>query len=535
MKCSRLKCRAFCRVLRPVFLLFLCLAAACRLLPKDTPVRRYAAAIEDREKLRAETEAELAESGPELTLDECLAIARRRSRILVARRIEARIGRLDRDIAFSTFLPTVNAGLGATGQSKPPIVQAGLTQFQATDQRLRDFSAMVYQPVFAPSLWLLYSAATRGEKIHRLVLRRATQMVEAQVTALFYQAALLDETVRYQQTRLDQVRRHLVEIRALAAAGYALKVDVQRLDALESARVHDLTQARRDADNAKLRLLDALNLWPLTPVKLAAPPLFSVESADGVADPVRTDAATTAGPVNNEAVPDALRDPTAWKRVAADDWMFEALLRRPEMHIEGLRADISRVQVLQALSVFLPHVYAFAGRYATTDSHLVYPGFWVSGIKGVLSLFSGFRDVHTVMRAREQARASRVSRENTAMMILVQVVEARRSLEQSWELCRVAKRGEAAAGATFRQVQARRRAGLVPLSAELQSSEAYAGAHLRARAAAFRYAVALSVFHNAVGQGGDPLEPKPRGLAILDKDRAGAENAPDKDREEATP
>ncbi len=542
---SNTRVRALTRVGAVLFLLS---ASGCRLLPEDTPARRFTAALRSREKLKAETDAVLNEFGPELTLAECLSIARRRSRVLAARRLEARLARLDRDVAFSVFLPTVNVDLGRQGQSKPPVVLAGASRFQTSDQNVADFSAMLYQPVFVPSYWLLYSVAKRGEKIRRLALQCAGQMVEMQVTAAFYQAALLAETVHYQQTRLSQVQRRLSEVRALCKAGYALSVDVQRLETLEAVGMHDLAQARRDAADAKLRLLDALNLWPLASVKLAVPPLVPAGDAPDAAAAARdasdspapgtetggapaTPAAASAG----GGAPDLLVSPQAWRTVSLDDWLLEALLRRPETNIAGLRADISRVRVLQALSVFLPHVYAFAGRYTTSDSYLVYPAFWVAGLRGVLSLFSGFRDVHAVMRARDQVRQSEVGREDTVMMVLVQVVEARRNLEKSWELYRVAVRNEAVAVAELRRLGARQRAGLVPLSRELAAREARAAAHLQARSAAYGYAVALCVFRNTVGQGGEPLAGAPKGLAVFDPSRTRGPPEPAQDREKDTP
>jgi len=149
--------------------------------------------------------------------------------------------------------------------------------------------------------------------------------------------------------------------------------------------------------------------------------------------------------------------------------------------------------------MFLPNLMGFANFYKTSDSYTVNQEYWGTGLQASLSAFVGFRDVAAYLKARQEVKGAYVEREETAMMVLLQVLEAYNNLQDAKAVLDVAEAASVAAGKTFTAMDAQSRVGLVPLSQLLQAHAAHSQTVAQRNTAALANAVALHAFKNVVG------------------------------------
>jgi len=149
--------------------------------------------------------------------------------------------------------------------------------------------------------------------------------------------------------------------------------------------------------------------------------------------------------------------------------------------------------------MFLPNLVGFANYYKTSDSYTVNQEYWGTGLQASLSAFVGFRDVAAYLKARQEVKGAYVEREETAMMVLLQVLEAYKNLQDAKAFLDVAEKAAAAADKALTSVDAQYRVDLVPLSQLLQARAVHAQTVAQRNTAAFANAVALHAFKNVVG------------------------------------
>lgn len=470
------------RVLRTALLgAVLCLGTVAGCRAPDRAAVRAAESDRVRERLRAETAAVLAQYGPDLTLDECQAIAAVRSRNLAAARTAARIGRIDRRQAFSAFLPQVTAAYDFTAFDQPVLKSLGGPGVEVQDQRVQAATLEVAQPLFTPSAWLLYVSASRGADIRELALQRARQMVELDVARAYYRVRHAEAGLAAAAAATASAEALRDELRALAGEGYALAADVARAEAFSAEAAHQLAERRRERHFSQAALLARLDLWPLAEVTLAPGP-----------DPL---------PPPPPDFPAAVRaeSPAALLQVPLEAWLCEALLRRPDLAQQDRTVELRRNEVRRAVALFLPELTGFASYTHTTDSYTVNQQYWVGGIQGVLSAFAGFRNVSAYLRAREEAREAAIAREEATMAVLLQVVEADRLLREMVERHRVAEELAAAAAAAAAVGRHRYEDGLLELSGHLALERDALAARARSDEARLSLDLAVYAFRNVMG------------------------------------
>jgi outer membrane protein TolC len=331
----------------------------------------------------------------------------------------------------------------------------------------------------------MYRSAKRGEEISTLVRERTDQMIELSVVNLFCQCCSLNDELDGREKEVAASRQLLKQAEAFRVAEYATETDLARARADVLARERDYENAQRESKLALSRLLQAMNLWPLADIKLKPESLLDAAG--------RRLVVSTPGEDAHEM---AARDMIA---VPVESWMFHALLSRREMHVQDRTIALRRNEVIRSLAMFLPNLMGFANYYTTSDSYTVNQEYWGTGLQASLSAFAGFRDVQSYLKARQLEKGSYVEREETAMMILLQVIEAHKNLANAQQVLGVAEAFSQAADRMLADADSQYRAGLVELSQLLQAQAACSEAHARLRNAAFADAVALYAFRNVLG------------------------------------
>jgi len=196
--------------------------------------------------------------------------------------------------------------------------------------------------------------------------------------------------------------------------------------------------------------------------------------------------------------------------------VIEALMQRPELHVQDRVVEIERDKVKAALAAFLPELYATGGFSYTNDSFTRYSSQWFAGITGVMSLFNGFADVNAYKAARRRREAAYVRREQACLMIMLQV-------QQAWLNMQTAVEDEqvSAAMLTAKKHQLRERAAehqqeLTTLSEYTAAVAMHDEARMQAAFAAFSRQVALASLHDVIGRNTNvdaamQINPQPQG------------------------
>jgi len=420
-----------------------------------------------------------------LALTNCVEIARERNTRLAASQIATKVAQMDRKAAFSAFLPQIQLTYDAVSLSKEPLKRFGENAIALQDQNVRNFSAQIVQPLFAPNAWLLYRSAKRGAEMASLVQERTEQMIELAVVGQFYQCAALSQELERLDSELEAALQLLRETEAMAREGYVTDAELAGVRVLRMERERARDAAQRGLRLAQSGLLHLMNLWPLADLKLKDDSLLDERNARYAV-----------------ALPGEQPRELSAKEFAAipvEEWMFHALVSRKEMQIQDRSVALRRNETLRALAMFLPNLMGFANYYTTSDSYTVNQQYWGTGLQATLSAFVGFRDIAAYLKARQEVKGAYVEREETAMMILVQVLEAYQNLRNAKAALDVAEAASAAAEKTLMSMDSQYRAGFVPLSQLLQAQAAYSQAVAQKNTAAFANAAALHAFKNVVG------------------------------------
>jgi len=371
--------------------------------------------------------------GRPASLDDCLRIALANNLDVRAAGIQARLATLDRKIAFANFLPQIDLSWNYRETHDPVMTNAGGRFIQTSDRCVWNVAAAAQQPVFAPQTWFLYAAYQKGERIAELVRRRTGQLIALRTTALYYACLSQDEAAAHLRRRLDESRALLDETAALEREGLALPADRQAAEAMVLGRrraVDDNDRARRQA---RAELLETLGLSPLGSFDLAAAP-------SGAAEPPAGDVA---------------------------DQALEALLHRPELFAADRTVEIRRDEVRMAIAAFLPVVGAFGSYDHSSNSYLKFADTWTYGASAVLAVFDGFADIHRYRAARQRQAAAFLQREQACLTVMLEVVAARRQLDDAADALAVAAATRVAAEARLKNVEAQWREGLIDVSSRL--------------------------------------------------------------------
>ncbi len=467
------------------FIGLLCLGAAavsfcggCR--TQDPQTVRADAAQAHRETLQRETARILEERGGVLTLGAVRELAQTRSLALAQKRLSAALAALDRKQALSAFLPQLTAQFSASARDERVEILQGASRMETTDRNQVNGGMRLALPVFTPSAWLLHRQAVRGEAVGRLALERSGQLLDVQAAAAFFGACVALERQQALETQVAQAERHQADLAARAVQGYATGTDEKQTAFGVAAARLQRDQAARIAALKRARLLEILNLWPLAEVAL--------DPADATAPHPLPEGL----PARDTATP-ALLD------VPLETWVYHALLARPELRMGDASVATSETEVTRALARFIPELIGVVSYNATSDSFTANPTWWAAGIQGAVSVFNGFQNVTTYRQAKEQVKGAKLRREETALAVMLQVLESHQSLQDAAQYSRVAELAAEAASAALHDRQAQQEAGRADLVALLAARQAQEQASAAAQAARYGEALARFVFCSAVG------------------------------------
>lgn len=468
------------------------LAAGVAMLAGCAPglEERLEAAQEYAQGKAEETEAFFRTNAAPLTLGVCRELAHRRTLKLTQARLDAQLARFQSLGAFSAFLPQVEATYQRAGTGKTMktnLRSLGITA-QMQDRWVTESALTISQPVFAPNAWLLWLAARRGAELQRLTAERNEQMLDVQVAALFYQAAVAARTIRAYEAQAEASAELKRQVEALAAEGMALRGETARAQAYHQSDLYNAQVARDNARSAKANLLDLLNFHPLAeaPEPVGESLLevrrlpWAIRNAKGEPEPCARELALAVPP---------------------EEWLWTALVSRKEMWAGDLAITLRKTEALAALAHFLPTLSVSGGGAYTSNDFLTPHRTLTGGIGGVMSVFDGMRSISDYLAAKERERAAYALREDAAATLAVSVWQAWANWRQARERKSVAEAVKVAAEVDYDETYARYQNDRETLSEVLDKFAAREQARIDALSSDYADALAEFVFRDAIGLG----------------------------------
>lgn len=317
---------------------------------REESLAKFKQKIEEQtpEKVKAEQE---------LTLDECIQIALQNNAQVKISEIEQKIAKLEKNIAFSNFLPQINSEFQIVNYDRKPMVNFGPLSTAMQDQTIRMDTIQLQLPIFAPATWFLYDLRNKGVNISNLVKDYTCQMIALQTTALYFQIIALENIEKTLQLQLDNANKLTEQINAFYEEEMLTQSQKEQVYLLKQSRERDLKQCQQEIDTVKAQFNTVLGISPLRKIKLSKQ----------IDIPI---------PANN-----------------IEEMIYTALKNHPRILIEDRKVEISEDEIKLAITNFLPLIGAFSQWQYTSNSYTLYSQSVLSGLHGVLTLFNGFANI----------------------------------------------------------------------------------------------------------------------------------------------
>jgi len=415
--------------------------------------------------LIAQTESVLKDYGGTFTLSNAVNVAHERSLKLAKQDLEATLARVNRATVFSAFLPTLAFTGSSTLISGEIDHLPMLGNVHGEGVRLNAGSMIVAQPVFTPVAWVMFAESLYGVRIKDIIRDRAQQLLDIQVAALFYRAAIAERQVRTYQLQLESAAALTNRLSRLADEGYALESDKARAEARCAVCQAALRKAQNERDTTRSELASVLYLWPLTP--------FEVQG-------------------------DSILDLPPIPEMTPEEWVWQGLVTRKDLYAGDQTIELRKARVIEALAGFLPNVVLGGGGANVSLENVVAKG-WAGSLMGTWAAFEGFRTVQQYRAARAEREAEFKLQEDRMMAVVVAVAQCERNLRFAREQREAAHIYARAARLDHIATERRHEDGQETLSAVLDKQAVRDDAEVKAIQADYAEALAAIQLRQAVG------------------------------------
>lgn len=411
-----------------------------------------------------ERTAQYLPDGRALSLEDCIRIALENNLWVKSSEIQTRISKLERQIAFSSFLPVVDLNYHYSRFDPQQMRNFGSMEVAMSDQKIQEITWQTNMSIWNPLTWLMYSMHLRGEEIADIAHEYTKQLTVLHVTVLYFHCLSLEEASSALESQLGFASALYEELQAFAEEGLVSKWQAEQAGVVVQARKNDIQRVKRAISQVKADLLSMMGLTPLTD--------FSLQTATPLEGP---------------------QEPL--ERLIA-----ETLITHPELHIADRRVAIEERKVELSISIFLPTLTGFANNIDSSDSFLKYSNYWLTGLAGTLRIFDGFANVNKYKLVREQRKDAYIRREQVSVALMIKVIKAYSNMINAAEDTALAEQSYAVASTRFHEVEEKWREGLVSSSEMLSVTAERDNAQMQLMTARFQHQISIATLINAMGK-----------------------------------
>ena len=413
-----------------------------------------------------EKSAMLVPADGSLDMETCIDIALANNLDIRIADIEGRLAGIDRNIAFSYFLPQIDVQYTYLENDKQQLHKAMESNFAMSDQDITQKVISGQLSVFNPSTWFFYNAYKKGEEIQLLVAERVRQAIRLQITAL-YLACLSQEALgKAIEASVEQAEILVREMEALYREGIILKSDLENAWLFLASQQNRLRENIRLRTETKAELMEAMGLSPLVDISLKGAPSLSVDDGE------------------------------------LSKQILDAMLNRLELKISDRYVSVREDAIKIAIASFLPKLILFGDYTNSSNSFQYYENILSYGVSGVLTVFDGFADIQDYMAVKEEHKKAIIEREQSCIKIMLEVIKARDFLDQARDLQKLTALELDASMSNLREVHALWMEGMVTSSKKLDAAKRYATAEANVSLANYQYQVAVATMNDVMGLSG---------------------------------
>lgn len=409
-----------------------------------------------------------------LGLTDCIDIALKNNLEARASEIQTRIAGLDKDIAFSYFLPTVEVSGSYQTRDRQPMVKAGTdaagqSMYRATqDRSIRQVAVDIQMPIFRPSTWFMYSVRENAEEIAKIVKDYTRQRIQLEITAQFFECLSVTESLTAVKSRISAAQKILNESEAFSRQGLVEDWQVEEARLWLMSNQTDAGHLARSENIAKAELLALMGLSPLGQISLHDDKTVNMPEGK------------------------------------IEDLIADALLSNPQLYISDRDVQISREKIKIAIAEFLPNIIGTGSGKYTSDSFQKYATSWLTSITGVMSVFNGFAGINQYRALREREKEACVKREEACLAIMLQVLRAYESVQDAEQDVVLSRKGLEVLSKRLEVLEAKGREGFVSPSDRLQLISERDRAIEILRNTEFGWRIAIAALIHAIGKNSPP-------------------------------
>ncbi len=396
-------------------------------------------------------------------LKDCIEIALKNNLNVKASRIQERMARLERKVAFSSFIPVVNLDYQYTKWDRQPKVKFGSSAVAMHDRSIRNITWQIQMSIFDPSTWFLYAMHQRGEEIAELVTKYTKQMTVLEVTINYYHCLSLKQVEQALQSQLNAAIALEKEISAFYEEGLVTQWQSDQCQVLVLGRETSLESMRYALRQAEADLLVSMGLSPLAEISLDIEQSLDIPGG------------------------------------SLEDVVAEALISSPQLHISDRQVAVEKEKVKVALAGFLPRLVGFANRTHSSDSFLLYDNYWTYGLAGTMSLFNGFANINEYKAAKERRKEAFIEREQRTLVLMLEVVKAYLNVENAERQSLLAQKALEASSRHLAEVEDKWREGLIDSSEVFDVLAEKDSAQMELMNSRFQQQVSIATLYNVMG------------------------------------
>lgn len=411
-----------------------------------------------------------------LTLETALKISVDRNLDLKVKIIEEEIAKLDKRIAFGNFLPKISLGYSYTMLNNKVMGEAldtgipALPGFPAAlEGRLLDksfslFNVNAQMPIFVPSTWFLYNARQKGENISVLTRELTEKMIKLQTIGEYYYILALESEREYLSKELASAQELNKNAKVALETESILKWEYEGTEQMVKMKEHALKQNERDLQNAKISLMNNLNLYPFLDIQLQKPSPFTE---------------------NN---------------ISMEEAVYESLKNSDFIKIRDTAVDMNEDAVKIAVTNFLPKIVLTGGYINTSNEALADSDFFMGTLGGFFSIFNGFQNVNEYKKARKNQEIAFIKKEQEIMKVIFETVNAYNVLESSKEERDIASKNYIVNKGRFEQKKAEKEVGAIDNWEYIKALADYEQALSIKEKTEYKYQISLSSLNMLMGK-----------------------------------
>mgnify|MGYP001287681791 FL=1 len=289
-------------------------------------------------------------------------------------------------------------------------------------------------------------------------------MIKLQTIGEYYYILALESEREYLSKELASAQELNKNAKVALETESILKWEYEGTEQMVKMKEHALKQNERDLQNAKISLMNNLDLYPFLDIHLEKPTPFIEDN------------------------------------ISMEEAVYESLKNSDFIKIRDTATDMNGDAVKIAITNFLPRIVLTGGYINTSNEALADPDFFMGTLGGFFSIFNGFQNINEYKKARKNQEIAFIKKEQEIMKVIFETVNAYNVLESSKEERDIASKNYIVNKGRFEQKKAEKEVGAIDNWEYIKALADYEQALSIKEKAEYKYQISLSSLNMLMGK-----------------------------------